>query len=314
MVDITLKQCRYFKAVALKGGITPAAQFIGISQPAVAQAIAKLEDQTGLVLFRRVHARGMELTAQGTEFLRYADQMLAYADQMGVAVADIAAHRVGTLRLGCFQSIAPFFLARILSEYPNENPGVVLDVHERLQDELLAALGQNEIDLAILYDLRIDYTRFNIWPLATAYPYLIVPPDHRLATRKNISISEIDGEDFVLFDAPRSREYFLNVFAQFGIAPKIAFRSSSIESVRCNVANGLGISLLSMKPAENTTYDGGQVVPIRIDEKLPPTNIVMASRIDAPENSLVGSFVTFCQALFENKQSPVLRTKKNLEK
>ena len=53
-MDITLKQCRYFQAVALKGGIAPAAQLVGISQPAVAQAIAKLEDQTGLVLFRRL--------------------------------------------------------------------------------------------------------------------------------------------------------------------------------------------------------------------------------------------------------------------
>ena len=91
MIDITLKQCRYFQAVALKGGIAPAAQLVGISQPAVAQAIAKLEDQTGLVLFRRLHARGMELTAQGTEFLRYAEQLLIYADQMDMAVADIAA-------------------------------------------------------------------------------------------------------------------------------------------------------------------------------------------------------------------------------
>ncbi|MFS4583646.1 LysR family transcriptional regulator [Phaeobacter sp. C3_T13_0] len=303
MVEITLKQCRYFKAVALKGGIAPAAQVIGISQPAVAQAISKLEDQTGLVLFRRLHARGMELTAQGTEFLRYAEQMLVYAKQMDVAVADIAAHRVGTLRLGCFQSIAPFYLARILREYRVKNPGVVLDVHERLQDELLIALDRNEIDLAILYDLGIDEAQFHMWPLARSCPYLIVPPDHRLASRKTVSVGEIDGEDFILFDAPRSREYFLGLFAKFDIEPKVAFRSSSIESVRCNVANGLGISLLSMKPAENTTYDGGRVVPVQLDDALPPTHIVMASNKEAPKNSLVGPFVTFCQDLFGNSLS-----------
>ncbi len=313
MAEVTLKQCRYFRAVAQKGGIAPAAQLVGISQPAVAQAISKLEDQTGLVLFRRLHARGMELTAQGTEFLRYAEQLLVYANQMDVAVADIAAHRMGTLRLGCFQSIAPFYLARILREYPIDNPGVVLDVHERLQEDLLIALGRNEIDLAILYDLGIDDNRFHIWPLATAYPYLIVPPGHRLATQKSVSICEIDGEDFVLFDAPRSREYFLGVFARFDIAPNIAFRSSSIESVRCNVANGLGVSLLSMKPAENTTYEGGQVVPIKLDEELPPTHIVIASHVEAPQNSLVGPFATFCQDLFGNSPSKLAGAKQTVE-
>ena len=68
MTKITLEQCRYFRAVAQTAGIASAVQVVGISQPAVAQAIAKLEDQTSLVLFRRLHARGMELTAQGIDF------------------------------------------------------------------------------------------------------------------------------------------------------------------------------------------------------------------------------------------------------
>jgi DNA-binding transcriptional LysR family regulator len=54
--------------VSQTGGIASAVKVLGISHPAVTQAIAKLEDQTSLVLFRRLHARGMELTAQGIEF------------------------------------------------------------------------------------------------------------------------------------------------------------------------------------------------------------------------------------------------------
>ena len=245
----------------------------------------------------------MELTAQGVELLRYAEQMLTYADHMEVAAADIAAHRKGTLRVGCFQSIAPFYLARILSGYRKKAPGVVLEVEERLQEELIIALDRNEIDLAILYDLGIDDTRFQVKPLATAHLYLIVPPDHRLSTRDSVSIGEIDGADFVLFDAPQSREFFLNLFSMFDIAPKIAFRSSSIESVRCQVANGLGVSLLSMKPAENTTYDGGHVVPIRLAEKMPQTHIVIASHADTPENTLAEPFIAYCRDEFGDSYS-----------
>ncbi|WP_282153244.1 hypothetical protein [Ruegeria atlantica] len=61
-----------------------------------------MEDQTSHVLFRRLHVRGMELTAQGIEFLRYAEQMLNYVDHMEIAVADIAQHRARTLRVGAF--------------------------------------------------------------------------------------------------------------------------------------------------------------------------------------------------------------------
>lgn len=304
MADITLKQCRYFRAVAQTGGIASAAQVVGVSQPAVAQAVAKLEDQTGLVLFRRLHARGMELTAQGVEFLRYAEQMLVYAEQMNVAAADIAAHRVGRLRIGCFQSIAPFYLAKIVCGMSQYMPSVVLDVQELLQEELTLSLGRNEIDLAILYDLGLDETRFKLRPLAAAPLYLIVPPDHRLAARESVSICEIDDEEFVLFDAPQSREYFLNLFSKFDIKPQIAYRSSSIETVRCYVANGLGVSLLSMKPADNKTYDGGRTVSIKLNDATPPMQIVIASHLRAPENLLAERFATTCQNLFARQKNP----------
>jgi DNA-binding transcriptional LysR family regulator len=304
MSDITLKQCRYFRAVAQTGGIASAAQVVGVSQPAVAQAVTKLEDQTGLVLFRRLHARGMELTAQGVEFLRYAEQMLVYAEQMNVAAADIAAHRVGRLRIGCFQSIAPFYLAKIVCGMSQYMPGVVLDVQELLQEELTLSLGRNEIDLAILYDLGLDETRFKLRPLAAAPLYLIVPPDHRLATRESVSICEIDDEEFVLFDAPQSRDYFLNLFSKFDIKPQIAYRSSSIETVRCYVANGLGVSLLSMKPADDMTYDGGRTVSIKLNDATPPMQIVIASHLKAPENLLAERFATTCRNLFARQKNP----------
>ena len=304
MADITLKQCRYFRAVAQTGGIASAAQVVGVSQPAVAQAVTKLEDQTGLVLFRRLHARGMELTAQGVEFLRYAEQMLVYAEQMNVAAADIAAHRVGRLRIGCFQSIAPFYLAKIVCGMSQYMPGVVLDVQELLQEELTLSLGRNEIDLAILYDLGLDETRFKLRPLAAAPLYLIVPPDHRLVTRESVSICEIDDEEFVLFDAPQSRDYFLNLFSKFDIKPQIAYRSSSIETVRCYVANGLGVSLLSMKPADDMTYDGGRTVSIKLNDATPPMQIVIASHLKAPENLLAERFATTCRNLFARQKNP----------
>lgn len=304
MADITLKQCRYFRAVAQTGGIASAAQVVGVSQPAVAQAVTKLEDQTGLVLFRRLHARGMELTAQGVEFLRYAEQMLVYAEQMNIAAADIAAHRVGRLRIGCFQSIAPFYLAKIVCGMSQYMPGVVLDVQELLQEELTLSLGRNEIDLAILYDLGLDETRFKLRPLAAAPLYLIVPPDHRLATRESVSICEIDDEEFVLFDAPQSRDYFLNLFSKFDIKPQIAYRSSSIETVRCYVANGLGVSLLSMKPADDMTYDGGRTVSIKLNDATPPMQIVIASHLKAPENQLAERFATTCRNLFARQKNP----------
>lgn len=300
MTKITLRQCAYFRTVAETGGIASAARAIGISQPAVAQSIKKLEDMTGLVLFRRLHARGMVLTAQGTEFLRHAEMLLACAGRVDQAIEAIADNRTGTIRLGCFQSIAPFWLARIVRGYRDLAPGVVVEVKELLQEELIDAIGRNALDLAIMYDLGLDPELFGWQALAAAKPYLIVSEGHRLAQRKSVSLREIASEDYILFDAPRSRDYFLSVFSQHGIDPRIAFRSASIESVRCSVANGLGVSLLAMRPVSNETYDGGRVVPIDLEEDLPAMPIVIAHSLDQAPGALTLPFVEYCSQVFND--------------
>ena len=301
MSKVTLRQCQYFRAVAQTGGIASPPHQLGISQPAIAQSIRKLEDITGLILFRRLHARGMELTSQGAEFLAHAETLLAYADRIDEAIVDIAENRTGTIRLGCFQSMAPFCLAQIVRGYRDLAPGVVVEVREMLQEELTTALIQRELDLAIMYDLGLDPGRIGWRRLSAAQPYLVVPTGHALEGRDTVSIREIEGEDFILFDAPQSREYFFAIFAEYGIGPNIAFRSASIESVRCSVANGLGVSILSMRPASDLTYDGKQVVPIDLQEDLPPTPIVMAYRADQPPGALTGPLVDFCQQVFTDQ-------------
>lgn len=298
MIKLTIRQCEYFQAVARSGSISAAAQTIGISQPAVAQAISKLEEATGLVLFQRLHARGMELTAQGIEFLRYAEDILQSAERAFEAAGEIADHRAGTIRLGCFQSIAPFCLAQIVRGYRDVSPGVSLDVSEKLQGELETALLQGELDLAIMYDLGLDPGLIAWRELSAAPPYLIVPPDHRLAHKGSVSIKDIAGEDYILFDAPGSRDYFFSIFARHDIGPHIAFRSSSIESVRCSVANGLGVSILSMRPVSDSTYDGNHVVPVELKEDLPPTPIVLAFNRQASLGELTPPFMQFCERVF----------------
>ncbi|WP_114287496.1 LysR family transcriptional regulator [Candidatus Halocynthiibacter alkanivorans] len=298
MIRLTLKQCEYFCAVARCGGIAAAARALGVSQPAVAQAMDKLEDMTGLVLLRRLHARGTELTAQGEAFLSYATELVVCGTGIEAAVEKIADNRSGTVRLGCFQSIAPFCLARIVRGYRALAPDVVLDVSEMLQEELSEALTQGTLDLAIMYDLGLDPGRISWRALTQAPPYLIVPPGHRLAERQSVSVRDIATEDYILFDAPRSRDYFFSIFARYGIGPRIAFRSRSIESVRCSVANGLGVSILSMRPASDATYDGGQVVPIALEEELPPTPVVLAHSAERPPGALAVGLADYVEDVF----------------
>ena len=81
MVRYTLKQLYYFTAVADHGGIAQAARALNLSQPAIAQALNKLEEQYELVLFLRQHSRGVELTAQGRQLYTQAQHLLTEAEE-----------------------------------------------------------------------------------------------------------------------------------------------------------------------------------------------------------------------------------------
>jgi DNA-binding transcriptional LysR family regulator len=304
MVRFTIRQCVYFLAVARHGGVAQAARALSISQPAVAQAIDKLEESTGLRLFVRHHARGMELTLQGRAFLDQAQTLAGCAEHMDDAIADIAANRRGTIRLGCFQSIAPFYLARLVREYGALAPEVAIDAVEGLYGDLTSGLLSGDLDLAILYNLGLDPHEVSWHDLSQARPYVILPARHPLARRRRVSLRDLGDEAYVLFDAPGSREYFHAMLAKHGVSPKISFRSTSLESVRSAVGHGLGFSILSMRPHGEVSYEGHPVVPVEIADSIAPTPIVIAHKTGREPNTLLADFISFCKPVFRRKGNP----------
>lgn len=304
MVRFTIRQCVYFLAVARHGGVAQAARALGISQPAVTQAIDKLEESIGLRLFVRHHARGMELTLQGRAFLDQAQTLAGCVERMDDAIADIAANRRGTIRLGCFQSIAPFYLARLVREYGAAAPEVAIDAVEGLYGDLTSGLLSGDLDLAILYNLGLDPHEVSWHDLSQARPYVILPARHPLARRRRVSLRDLGGDAYVLFDAPGSREYFHAMLAKHGVSPKISFRSTSLESVRSAVGHGLGFSILSMRPHGEESYEGHPVVPVEIADSIAPTPIVIAHKAGRAPNALLADFMAFCKPVFRGKGNP----------
>ena len=271
---------------------------MNISQPAIAQAIDKLEVLTGLKLFDRYHARGTEVTRQGREFLKQARRLTACALEVQHEAAAIAAELSGTIRLGCFHTIAPFHLAPLVMGYRSLYPKVGIEACEMRQDELIAKLASGSIDLAIVYDMALDPSFLQWRVLAEARPYVILAPGHPLARRSSVSLRELQFEPFILFDGSGSRDYFRALLGRHGIDPPVAFTSESFESVRSAVGNALGFSLLAMRPCHEETYDGNRVASVEIAEDVEPIRIVLARKQGAEPGQLVTNFIDYCTSNF----------------
>lgn len=296
MVKLTLKQCEYFVAVAQQGGIAQAARILNISQPAVSQAIEKLEDICGLQLLLRHHARGTELTPQGRTFLSSALQLLKTAQQTELHAHAIAANQAGTLRFGCFHTLAPYHLAGLISEYRQEQPDIHIIPSESLQDELLSQIHLGELDLALTYDMSLPAGDLRVEPLHQLTPFVLLDKHHPLARRKKLSLRELSEDPYVMFEGPSSRRYFERILDAQGLQPAIAFTGNSMESVRSAVANGFGYSLAVMPTTQTNTHDGGHVVSISLTDDIEPLPVVLICKSGTGKSALVDNFIAFCKS------------------
>ena len=295
MVRFTLKQCAYFVAVVEHGGIAQAGRALNISQPAIAQGLDKLEDIYGLRLLDRHHARGTELTPEGRSFLPLAKDLIERATMVERKAASIASSTSGTVHLGCFHTLAPFYLSQIVRTHGSCRPAVRVIPSEHTQDELNAALVSGALDLALTYEMSLDTSRLDWIEVNQLQPFVILPQGHPLARKAAVSISDLIDEPFVTFDGAGSTDYFRRTLERGGNRLRVAYRSRSMEAVRSAVGNGLGYSLTVMRPRTRETYDGGSIVHVPIKDKVDRLPIVIAFRNDTGASDLVDDLVDTCR-------------------
>ncbi|HVK28471.1 MAG TPA: LysR family transcriptional regulator [Nocardioides sp.] len=292
--SFTLTQLRYFAAAAELGSMTAASKQLMVSQSAVSTAVAQLEKELGVQLLLRHHARGLTLTAAGEEFHRELRSYLVHTSELVEVARSAGQALVGDLTVGCFTTLGPFELPRLLAACEADHPGIHVSVIEDEHAALKHALRSGRCELALMYgydlDDDIDHVRVGL-----AAPYVLVGKGHRLARRKKVALAELEGEPMVLLDLPHSGQYLERLVESAGFRPAIRHRTAGFETVRAMVANGQGWSVLNQRPASHTTYDGAEVVTLEITDPVEPLEIVLSSmrgvRLTARAQAFVRSSV-----------------------
>lgn len=298
MVRFTLRQCTYFRTVAEHGGIAQAARALNISQPSVAQALDKLEDVTGLVLFDRHHARGLTLTMQGRVFLHHVTRLEQQAGQVEREAAALAAETAGELRFGVFHTLSPFYAAGLIRGFSAVAPGIAVQPQEMSLAELAEAARTGSIDVALTYDRGAALGGLAVTTLAELRPTVVLPADHPLARRRSIAFADLRDQPYVMLEGPGSRAYFEELLAEHDLTPAVSYVSSSLEAVRSAVAAGFGFTLLVMRPPSSSTYDGRKIATLAIEDEVRPLRIVLAARQTAIPGGVLERFTGYATTYF----------------
>ncbi|MDR3494906.1 MAG: LysR substrate-binding domain-containing protein [Ancalomicrobiaceae bacterium] len=149
MINLTMRQLRYFEALARQGHFGRAAEACAISQPAMSMQIKELEEQLGTDLFER-GARQVRLTAFGEEFAVRARDILRSVDELGDLARASRQRLVGRLRIGVIPTIAPYLLPTIIGNLTRLNADLDIQVRETVTPRLIGELTEGRLDTAIV--------------------------------------------------------------------------------------------------------------------------------------------------------------------
>lgn len=234
-------QLRYFLRVADVANFTRAAEELGISQPALSRSIQRLEEELGQPVFER-QGRSLSLTEAGTLLQGRAQQILSLIEDTKAKICDDG--KSGRLRIGAIPTIAPFFLPDLLRKLSQEFPRAYFIVQEETTDKLIKSCTQGEIDVGILA-LPISARYLEIEELFEEELLLVLPPDHPLAEKPQVRLSDIKPLPFVLLDEAHClTDHIVSFCRQRSFQPVAVERTSQLAMVQELVSLSHGVSLI----------------------------------------------------------------------
>jgi LysR family hydrogen peroxide-inducible transcriptional activator len=243
MTHVTLKQLRYFDALARELHFGRAADACAVTQPALSMQIHELEQNLGLVLVERTRS-GVQLTPKGQEIARRCARILGDTRDL-IAYAQHA-NRVlsGTLRLGVIPSVAPYLLPPLLPLLRDAYPELELHVRETQTQPLTEELLEGKIDVLLLA-LPVKHPDLTNMPLFQDRFLLAVPKERKLSGRVRATKELIENEHLLLLEEGHClRDQALTYCNLQQVDAFNTFGASSLSTIVEMVAAGYGITLL----------------------------------------------------------------------
>lgn len=266
MVNLELRQIKYFIEVAKKEHVTEAADKLHVAQSAVSRQIANLEAELGVQLFIR-QGRNVKLTAIGEIFLQHMEQALHVIEHAKQVIEEYMDPERGIIRLGFTSSMAAYILPNVISAFCEEYPKVQFKLSQGSHYALQERLASGEINMALLGPVPTKSSSVQGTILFHENMIALLPESHPLANEKSIQLDQLRSEKFILFpEGFVLRDIVIQACRQLGFNPDISFEGEELEAIKGLVSAGLGVSLVP----EITLVDGqirsAATVPVKEPE------------------------------------------------
>lgn len=238
-----IRHLQYFIEVAHFQSFTKAAEHLYISQPTISKMIKNLENDLGVELFER-RRKKVVLTDAGRLILTQAKTIDKAFQNLTTQLDDLLGLQKGHLRIGLPPIMDAEEFIQTLGSFHKKYPHITFQLVESGAKKIEEQILQEELDVGITV-LPTDEARFHYFFLLNEELEVVLHPEHPLAGREEIQLTELKEESFILFN----KDFVLNdristACQEAGFLPKIVSESSQWNFIGKMVASNFGISLL----------------------------------------------------------------------
>jgi DNA-binding transcriptional LysR family regulator len=289
---LTLRQFRYFIAVAESGSVAAASRMLAIAQSAVTKSMQELEDSLGARLFERT-SKGIVLTPQGHRFLAGARRVIgAVADAARLQDDEGSGRLRGVLAIGVSPLVAGYYLSDLLGRFRRNCPAVEVFVTEETPRFLEHLLINGELDCAIMVSNVLGEPQALVTETLTRSPNRVwLASNHPLAERDELTLAECAAHEQIVLEADRVDDLMRGVWARHLLKPRTILRTSSLEAVRSLVGAGLGLTVLPDFLYRPWTLDAEHVDVRRLRDEVPTVDVGLVWRRGSRLKPVAAEFI-----------------------
>lgn len=242
-----LNQLRYVMKVYECGSIAKAAKALFITQPTLSQQIAQLENELKVKLFVR-HKRGVSPTDAGEEFVTYSRIIIQETDNLLKCMDSYAVKAKGKIKIGVLWIFADLGLAELLSDFRAKYPEIEAEITIDGSVRLLEMLKNRALDAIFFINARDSQMADGLFciKMYESDMMLVLPAEHRLASKAVLHLTDLDGESIVMPDKISTiYDPLAGYLRQYGVEPKVVAQSSQTDVALACAENGIAISFAS---------------------------------------------------------------------
>lgn len=247
-------QLTTFLEVAKQKSFSRAGQKLFLSQPAVSAQIRQLETECGEKLLNRT-AKEVRLTPAGEVLFEYAGRLLTLRNESLRAVADQANTPRGTLAIGANEATCLYVLPEIFSEYHQLYPAVQINIYRNFSHKVLQKVEDGGVDIGIV-TLPVKSPSLKVFPVFRDRVMLMVSPGNPLAKQHSVSAADIAKQPLIFPKTGYTRQYLDKYFRPYRSQLRVTMELPSVSMIKCFVAAGLGVSLISASFARDEVRAG----------------------------------------------------------